>query len=259
MFLTKLKQVSFALGLGVVVAGAGVLDSPQSEDRPTPKKTQVGHDLFGDPLPSGAFARLGSGRMRHQDEVDSVAFSPDGKTLAAGDAGAPMKVRLWDVATGKEVRRFEANSCTRSIVFSPDGALLATGDYVGFVHLWEARTGKQLFMFSVRQDPVVPQVMSVLFSPDGKVLASSDDLGAARGPGSSSDIKGKSTRSPFLSTARPWRRAAGTKRSVSGIWPRGRKSASLRATKTVLTRSPFPPTAKCLRRRVRTSRLAYGM
>ena len=60
MFLTKLKQVGLVLGLVVVAAGAGVLDSPQSADRPTPKEKQVRNDRFGDPLPPGAVARLGT-------------------------------------------------------------------------------------------------------------------------------------------------------------------------------------------------------
>ena len=63
-------------------------------------------DAFGDPLPPGAIARLGTVRWRHADGASFVAFLPDGKTLLS--AGGDATVRIWDVATGKELRRFSA-------------------------------------------------------------------------------------------------------------------------------------------------------
>src|SRR5262249_30356679 len=146
MILTKLKVAFVILAMGGAVAPgifaqqsqkqwSALAESSRQTDFRVPEENPSRTDRFGDPLPAGAVARLGTVRMRSHEDVDGVAFSPDGKTLATGDGGAPMKIRFWDVATGKEVRRFEANSVTRSIAFSPDGKLLATGDYVGFVHL----------------------------------------------------------------------------------------------------------------------------
>ena len=55
-------------------------------------------DQYGDPLPEGVIARLGSGRLRHGHMVQSVDFSPDGTTLFSGSAEGTM--RAVDVDTG---------------------------------------------------------------------------------------------------------------------------------------------------------------
>src|SRR5262245_23408573 len=60
-------------------------------------------DQYGDPLPPGALARLGSVRLRHGGAVQFITFLPGGKLLTAGQEGT---ARLWDVATGKETHRF---------------------------------------------------------------------------------------------------------------------------------------------------------
>src|SRR4029077_13257006 len=67
------------------------------------------------------------------DGITSVAFSRDGKTLAAGAGNGP--VRLWDVATGRQVGHgFGSGSPgTASVAFSPDGTILAIGKYGGIV------------------------------------------------------------------------------------------------------------------------------
>jgi WD40 repeat protein len=67
-----------------------------------PSKSAV--DRFGDPLPEGALARLGTVRFRHVGAVHEVAFSPDGKHIAAASDGEGMVV-LWDRATCHKLRR----------------------------------------------------------------------------------------------------------------------------------------------------------
>jgi WD40 repeat protein len=78
--------------------------------------------------------------------TDALAFSPDGKTLAA--ACASEVVRLWDVGSGKELRLFEEKLGEFPfLTFAPDGKTLAGGDGSGAVSLWDATTGKRLGRF----------------------------------------------------------------------------------------------------------------
>src|SRR5439155_17318489 len=64
-------------------------------------------DPFGDELPAGATARLGSVRFHHQGGVIAAVFAPDGKSiLVAGLEKKGLSLRFWDTATGKDVARF---------------------------------------------------------------------------------------------------------------------------------------------------------
>jgi WD40 repeat protein len=93
----------------VVVAGVGPLRSAVEDPPPAVSipeaKAPATADRQGDPLPAGALARLGTTRLRHGANITFVTFGTDGKTLIT--AGQDNTVRLWDLATGKEVRRFD--------------------------------------------------------------------------------------------------------------------------------------------------------
>jgi WD40 repeat protein len=106
-----------------------------------------------------------------QTGVWSVAFSPDGKILAAG-SGTPTgpiedAVRLWDVTTGELEAILREDQSVSSIAFSPDGKTLASGGWRG-ITLWDIVTRESTASLSSRT-----AIGSISYSPDGMLLASS--------------------------------------------------------------------------------------
>jgi WD40 repeat protein len=107
----------------------------------------------------------------HTGIVAGVAFSPDGRSLVTSSFDG--SARLWDVATGKEVRRFLGHQGEAfGAAFSPDGRYVATSGADGTARLWEVATGLEVRRFAGHTG----LVRNVVFSPDGKyILTASDD------------------------------------------------------------------------------------
>ncbi len=126
-------------------------------------------------VPAGALCRVGSTSLSHGGYAVIVAYAPDGKTIASG--GNDRLVRLWDVATGDEIRRFAGHgSNVDTVAFTADGKTLASGSVDNTIRLWDVASGKQ--------KAVLPNagggINCVVFSPDGKTLASKGHDGALR-------------------------------------------------------------------------------
>jgi WD40 repeat protein/serine/threonine protein kinase len=96
--------------------------------------------------------------------VHGIAFSPDGKRLAS--ASVDGKVRVWDVAAGKELYRKDVSGAY-CVAYSPNGELLAAGEGDGGIVVWEAASGKERFTCRASQLGVV----SLAFTPDSRRLA----------------------------------------------------------------------------------------
>jgi RNA polymerase sigma factor (sigma-70 family) len=129
------------------------------------------------------FFRGATGRIK------SVAFSPDGMTLAAG--GRDGAIRLFDVATGKERRclREEQGTGVHAVVFSPDGKTLASVPAYSLFHLeekgksvklWDLATGR----VRARLETPAVWVHAVAFAADGRTVTTAGDfLPFTRGQG----------------------------------------------------------------------------
>jgi RNA polymerase sigma factor (sigma-70 family) len=178
LLLARLK-VALALLLVLAVAGGGLAflrpEAPAGQtEAPRAKAAgpvaQERTDLYGDPLPAGAVARLGTVRLRHSGGIWGLAFSPDGKRLVSG--GQDRTARLWDVATGKEVRRFAGTAApVKSVAFTPDGKRLVTGGYDQF-RVWDTATGEEVRFPRGRGRATARAGYCVAVSADGKTLVS---------------------------------------------------------------------------------------
>ena len=144
-------------------APLAMLLSLQAYERaPTLQARSALIEAAGQPL--GAL--LGEGT----NAVESVAFSPNGQILAAGDVGG--HVGLWDIATGRRTATLAEGHPVYSVAFSPNGQILAAGDEGGHVGLWDIATGRRTATLA-EGGPVV----SVAFSPNRQILAAGDDGG----------------------------------------------------------------------------------
>jgi WD40 repeat protein len=128
-------------------------------------------------LPSRLAHELGgyTSRWFSTPTVDDVAFSPDGRLLATGQAD--KTAQLWDPATGKHLRTLTGHDDrVWGVAFSPDGRLLAISSWDKTARLWDPATGKHLRTLTGHDDEVV----GVAFSPDGRLLATTSRDKTAR-------------------------------------------------------------------------------
>jgi WD40 repeat protein/serine/threonine protein kinase len=191
---------------------------------------------------------LGSVAMGSQ--VGSVAFAPDGKTLAIVQDHS-KSVRLWDVAARCERAALPHPSEVAGVTFSPDGKLLATGGSDGTVRLWDVATWREVGTLGGHTDGV----LLVVFSPDGKTLASAAyydtairlwDMAARRQIAS---LKGHTTRMSSLSFSPDGKTLASAAHETAvRLWDVAAKKEvrALREPGTLLSSVAFSPDGKVL-------------
>lgn len=110
---------------------------------------------------------------RHTCLIKSVVFSPDGQRVLS--CNEEPSFRLWDVASGREMRRFHGHrGCVRTVAFSPDGQRALSGSASTFgvndnsVRLWDVERAEEIARFEGHGG----WVWSVAFSPDGRYALS---------------------------------------------------------------------------------------
>jgi WD40 repeat protein len=125
-------------------------------------------DQYGDPLPQGAVARLGTVRFRHAGMLTALNFAHGGRTLVgATNYGG---IIVWDAATGRELHRLGNGAMD----VSPDGSTLATvrsntDDDTVQLMLWDIRTGKLIGTVPLPgKAPEGEGLCFVRFAADGK-------------------------------------------------------------------------------------------
>lgn len=102
----------------------------------------------------------------HTDGVKSIVYSPNEKYIATG--GYDKTIRIWDVETGKEIRKFCGHtSSVMSISYTPDGKYIISGSGDGTIRIWNVEKGKEIKKITENSC-----VYSISCSPDGKNIVS---------------------------------------------------------------------------------------
>ena len=113
----------------------------------------------------------------HTGNIQSIEFSPDGKTIATSAGWNDKTVRIWDVETGEVISKIiDGTEEITSLAFSPDGKTLATGAEAeweeSLIKLWDVATGKLKTTYIGHTG----DINDLAFSPDGRFLVSCADF-----------------------------------------------------------------------------------
>ncbi len=116
----------------------------------------------------------------YNDNVNTVAWSPDGRRIASGSGeyqGNNHTVQVWDAADGANVFTYRGHSnAVFAVAWSPDGKRIASGSDDNTVQVWDAADGANVFTYRGHSNAV----FAVAWSPDGKRIASGSNDGTVQ-------------------------------------------------------------------------------
>ena len=113
----------------------------------------------------------------HTIRVNSIAYSPDGETIATGGWHYDNTVRLWHVQTGQNISTSRMQTKWGTfVIFSPDGTTYAAAGDDNLGHLWNGKTGEHKITLTGH----TKHVFSAAYSPDGKTIATGSKDGTIR-------------------------------------------------------------------------------
>jgi WD40 repeat protein len=132
---------------------------------------------LGPDAPAHLARVFGNLRLRHGQEINSAAFSPDGKFLAT--ASRDRGVKIWDLANGHEALHYRGHGdLVRCVAYSPDGKLIASGGGERHVKLWDPLGGGDVRTLTWKDQG--QYVTCIAFSRDGKTLVVGTDATVLR-------------------------------------------------------------------------------
>jgi WD40 repeat protein len=221
-------------------------------DRPRPPELAAPVpklDLFGDPLPAGTVARLGTVRMRNSW---LAAVTPDGKTVVSAAIG---NLNLWDATTGQDLPGFPIKTdwhYLNALAVSPDGKLAAVayGGCLSF-DVFALPGGERVYQHRGGSQVVEPCQYAIAFTADSKTLV----IGDQRNTSLWDMTTGKHIRqfshaqgTMFIVVVSPDGKYLVTCGSVLRLWDvaTGKRLHDLGDQKTLVYRAAFSPDAKVL-------------